>query len=82
LPDVPAPEVDLDEGETTVACGPENWLPAALRVKEVARFLGVLPATVWRLAAGRDFPRPVKIGRCTRWRREKVEEWLTEQEAK
>lgn len=51
----------------------------ALDATEVARALDVHPAT---LAAHlpemyrRGFPRPQKIGRCRRWSRQAVEDWL------
>ena len=39
-----------------------------LRDKEVARMLGIGPASVWRMSARGDIPKPVKLGGSTRWR--------------
>lgn len=40
-----------------------------LRVRQVADYFSVSPATIWRWLETRDFPKPVKIGpRVTAWR--------------
>jgi prophage regulatory protein len=70
----------LDEGET-MASGSEVVIPALMRVKEVARYVAMSPASVWRLVAKGEFPKPVKVGGATRWRTEQVVEWVQEQEA-
>ena len=40
-----------------------------LTVKEVAAILSVAVRTVWQWAAMGEIPRPIHIGRATRWRR-------------
>jgi len=47
-----------------------------LRVRQVADYLNVSPATIWRWLETRDFPKPVKIGpRVTAWKFQDVLEW-------
>ncbi len=38
-----------------------------LNVKEVALALGISVPTVWRRVNSGDLPKPVKLGRATRW---------------
>ena len=38
----------------------------------VAKFLGVSKATVWRRAADRTIPRPIKLGGSSRWVRSEL----------
>jgi predicted DNA-binding transcriptional regulator AlpA len=86
---VPAPEIDLDElldeGETMKADS-DVVIPALMRVREVARFLALSRAKVWRLVAaakagGEWFPLPFKSGGCTRFKTSEVVEWVEKQEA-
>ena len=51
--------------------------PVLIDVLAVAAMLGVSRNSVWKLqAAGRLGPRPVRLGRCTRWRRLEVLAWI------
>lgn len=43
---------------------------------EVARQLGVCERCVWRFASTGKMPRPVRIGRSSRWRAEEVRAWV------
>jgi predicted DNA-binding transcriptional regulator AlpA len=46
-------------------------------VRYLAARLGVSVRTVWRLMAGdRNFPKPVKVGRCTRFVLSEVESYV------
>jgi len=47
-----------------------------LDVKDVAKLLRVSVRTVWTWRDMGRLPAPVKIGRCVRWRRQDVEEWI------
>lgn len=47
-----------------------------LTVIQLAQFLGVSRATVWRLHAAEKLPAPIRFGRAVRWDRWTVEEWL------
>lgn len=52
--------------------------PALLNKEQVGRLLGgVSVATVERLHAnGRLGPRPVRLGKLVRWRRDELEAWI------
>jgi prophage regulatory protein len=39
-----------------------------VNVKEIAEWLGVAEVTLWRWIADGKFPKPVKLGRSSRWR--------------
>ncbi len=49
-----------------------------LRAEELAEFLGVSRATVWRMNATGRIPRPLHFNRAVRWDRWTIEEWLGE----
>ena len=55
-------------------------LPAQLRVKDVATFLGVSEATIWRWAREGRLPKGVRLSkRCTVWKRETLEAFVDRQ---
>ncbi|GDX98644.1 hypothetical protein LBMAG48_10480 [Phycisphaerae bacterium] len=43
---------------------------------ELAQFLGISRATVWRMNKDGRLPRPVRFNRAVRWERWTIEEWL------
>ena len=45
-------------------------------VRDVARELKVSPRQVWKLVASGQFPKPVRIARSVRWRRDEVTAWI------
>lgn len=47
-------------------------IPAA----EVTRLLDVSRRALWRLKASGRLPRPLRIGRSVRWRREEIRLWI------
>lgn len=47
-----------------------------LKIDEVAERLGIAKSTLWRLNASGKIPRPVRIGRSTRWRSDELEDWV------
>ncbi len=51
--------------------------PALVDVREVARKLGVSPATVWRAHSAGLIPSPVRLLRLTRWNRQELDSWLS-----
>ena len=57
---------------------PEKQL---LSVKEVAVTLGIGVSTVWRQLDLGQFPKPIKIGRATRWRKADIEAIYTPEAA-
>ena len=51
-----------------------------LTIQEVAKVLAVSVMTIYRMMRRGEFPRPLKIGKCSRWKRETVDAWLNEKE--
>jgi excisionase family DNA binding protein len=54
----------------------EKVEPELLTVEQVAQLTTLGVRTVWSLVSEGSFPRPVKIGRATRWRRSQVMAWV------
>jgi excisionase family DNA binding protein len=54
--------------------------PSVMNVEEVALYLRVAPATIYRLAQQGKIPGG-KVGRAWRFRRETIDRWLAEQSA-
>ncbi len=50
--------------------------PLLLNAKQVGFMLNLSRATVYRLNAEGRLPRPVHLGRATRWRREELVQWV------
>jgi prophage regulatory protein len=47
-----------------------------LNVNEVAERLGVCRASVYAFARRDDFPKQIKLGRCSRWSEDEVVAWV------
>ncbi len=56
----------------------EVTTPAVMNVNEVAAYLRVAPATVYRLAQNGKIPCG-KVGRAWRFRKEAIDLWISEQ---
>jgi excisionase family DNA binding protein len=52
--------------------------PELLDVNDVARLLNCSPRTVCRLADAGRIPRPVKLGRLSRWPSQAIEQWIAD----
>lgn len=50
--------------------------PILIRADEVARLMGVSERTLWRLLSAGKVPKPLRIGRNTRWRLAEVRDWI------
>lgn len=50
--------------------------PKLLTIREVAGMLGVNVRTVYRLLAALEFPKPIKVGRLTRFIEGDVIAWI------
>jgi predicted DNA-binding transcriptional regulator AlpA len=50
-------------------------IEAMLDVKRLADRLGASVRTVWRLFSAGVLPKPVQVGRCTRWFESDIEEF-------
>ncbi len=55
---------------------PETIVRELLDAKSVAILLDCSPRHVVRLADSGRLPRPLKVGRLTRWRREDISDWV------
>jgi prophage regulatory protein len=55
----------------------------ALRISKVIEKTGLSEATIWRLSAGGDFPKPIKISKgCTAWLEHEIDEFFEAKAAK
>ena len=55
----------------------------ALRICRVVEKTGLSEATIWRLSACGDFPKPIKISKgCTAWLEHEIEEFFCARAAK
>jgi len=52
-----------------------------MRPDELAAFLGIPLATIYRWRSRGDGPRGIRVGRHVRYRVEEVERWLDEQQS-
>ena len=50
-------------------------IEAMMDVKRLAEMLGASVRTVWRLVSAGVLPKPVQVGRCTRWFESDIEEF-------
>jgi excisionase family DNA binding protein len=56
---------------------PESrWLPRLLSPEELAAYLGIPLATIYRWRSRREGPPGVRVGRHVRYRTEEVLQWL------
>jgi predicted DNA-binding transcriptional regulator AlpA len=53
-----------------------------VRQRQLLLLVPFSAATLWRRVRAGAFPQPTRFGRITAWRRDDVEAWLKEQEAK
>lgn len=58
----------------------DSSIPPVMNVQEVADYLRVAPATVYRLAQRGALP-AAKVGRAWRFQKEAIDRWLSEQHA-
>jgi predicted DNA-binding transcriptional regulator AlpA len=54
-----------------------NLPPELLDLQQVARVCQFSPRHVLRMAEAGRMPPPVKVGRCARWSRRTIENWIT-----
>ena len=55
---------------------PALALPLLISADELARLLDCSATHIWRMHSGGKLPKPVKIGRLTRWREAEVSAWV------
>ncbi|MBT0663162.1 AlpA family phage regulatory protein [Geobacter pelophilus] len=51
-------------------------MEALLRQRDLMEIMNVSRATLWRMLRHQNFPKPVVLMGCKRWRREDLESWL------
>ena len=51
-------------------------MEALLRQRDLMEIMNVSRATLWRMLRYQNFPKPVVLMGCKRWRREDLESWL------
>jgi len=44
--------------------------------RELSDLLDISERHVWRMNAERKLPKPIRIGRCTRWGMKQIKQWL------
>lgn len=60
-----------------------NTAPDRLLTRQVvSEMVGFKTTAIYAKIAAGEFPRPVKIGRCSRWSERAVAEWIEEQKAR
>lgn len=47
-----------------------------MRQRDLMEFMNISRATLWRMQRQKDFPNPVILMGCKRWRRQEIELWL------
>jgi len=47
-----------------------------LTAHELGFLLGVGKSTIWTWHSSGKIPHPIKIGGCTKWRRDEIKEWI------
>ena len=52
--------------------------PELLRAEEAAAMAGVGIRSWWRFVSSGAAPSPVRIGRCSRWRRQDITAWIAD----
>ncbi len=52
--------------------------PALLSPVQASVYVGMSRRWVYRAVSAGEFPKPVKIGKATRWRRADLDAWIAE----
>lgn len=51
-------------------------MEALLRQRDLMEIMNVSRATLWRMLRYQDFPKPIILMGCKRWRTEEVASWI------
>ena len=62
--------------ESPVNPSPTRNSALLISVSDVAEILGISERTIWRLVSAGTFFEPLRIGRCAKWRRNEIENWV------
>jgi len=69
----------MDESYITpvaVVSIPPARQPLLVKAADLAKLLSVTERQIWRWKSSGKLPKPMKIGRSTRWRLSEIEEWI------
>jgi predicted DNA-binding transcriptional regulator AlpA len=67
----------MSESQPKPGPGSGKREPLLIKADEVAHLVSISTRTLWRLVSAGQFPRPVQVGRSTRWRVADVEDWIS-----
>lgn len=56
-------------------------MDALLKLRDLMEIMKISRSTLWRVQQREDFPKPMILMGCKRWRREELQEWLDQQAA-
>jgi predicted DNA-binding transcriptional regulator AlpA len=70
------PETIEDASKETAATAHPAEPSAMLGRIDLANFLKVSPSTIDRMTARGELPEPIRMGRCLRWNRESILDWM------
>ena len=54
----------------------EKTMVALLRLRDLMEIMKISRSTLWRVQQRNDFPKPVEVMGCKRWRHEELKTWL------
>jgi len=53
-----------------------------LTLKEVTQIVGFKKSTIYKFVKEKKFPRPLKLGKSSRWKKSEIELWIKNLEQK
>jgi predicted DNA-binding transcriptional regulator AlpA len=59
----------------------EKTMDALLKLRDLLEIMKISRSTLWRVQQREDFPKPVALLGCKRWRHEELKTWLDNQAA-
>lgn len=75
---LPTRRIYLTEGNIKTG---EKTMDALLKLRDLMEIMKISRSTLWRVQQREDFPKPVTLQGCKRWRLEELKSWLDEQAA-
>jgi predicted DNA-binding transcriptional regulator AlpA len=57
----------------------EKTMDALLKLRDLMEIMKISRSTLWRVQQREDFPKPMTLMGCKRWRREELQAWLDQQ---
>jgi predicted DNA-binding transcriptional regulator AlpA len=59
----------------------EKTMNNLLKLRDLMEIMKISRSTLWRVQQRKDFPKPVELLGCKRWRSEELQSWLDTQAA-